>query len=129
MVNGSIPRSEGDTNIIGWTRLTQRRSSSWLLCVPPLSSIVTRILIAIHSQPGRDSPAVINHENPRGYNTSDIWVEHLTKKGWYRHDNRIGDVTVLNNGEKTDNKQLGEHISHRIRGSSQLNPFQKPYFS
>lgn len=58
-------------------------------------------------QPDEDTPAILNHENPIGYDTSDVWVEHPTKKGWYRHAGRAGDVTVLSNGEKTDNKQLG----------------------
>jgi hypothetical protein len=49
---------------------------------------------------------VFNHENPLGFDTKDIWIEHPTLKGWYRYGGRAGDVTVLSNGEKTDNKQL-----------------------
>jgi hypothetical protein len=52
---------------------------------------------------------VFNHENPLGFDTKDTWIEHPTKKGWYRHGGRAGDVLVLSNGEKTDKKQLGRN--------------------
>jgi len=52
---------------------------------------------------------VFNHEDPLGFDTNDIMIAHPTKKGYYRHGGRTGDVTVLSNGEKTDNKQLREY--------------------
>lgn len=48
-----------------------------------------------------------NYDTPIGFDTKDLWVEHPELKGWYRHDGRAGDVTVLSNGEKTDNQQIG----------------------
>ena len=48
-----------------------------------------------------------NHVNPSGFDTQDIFVEHPARKGWYRLDSRADDVTVLSNGEKTNNKQIG----------------------
>ena len=53
---------------------------------------------------------MLNHIEPVGYDTGDVWIEHPTKKGWYRHDGRSVDITVLSNGEKTNNKQLGTII-------------------
>ncbi|KZS90163.1 acetyl-CoA synthetase-like protein [Sistotremastrum niveocremeum HHB9708] len=56
--------------------------------------------------PDVDTPAVINHENPRGFRTKDLWIEHPQRPGWWRHAGRTDDITVLSNGEKTNNKQL-----------------------
>ena len=53
------------------------------------------------------TPLVFNHEDPLGFDTKDVWIEHPDLKGWYRHGGRAEDITVLSNGEKTDNKQLG----------------------
>ncbi|KAF8492941.1 male sterility protein-domain-containing protein [Gautieria morchelliformis] len=54
------------------------------------------------------SPAVINHENPRGYATNDLWEPHPSVPNLWRFHSRMGNVTVLSNGEKTDNKQIEE---------------------
>ncbi|KAF9445030.1 hypothetical protein P691DRAFT_806313 [Macrolepiota fuliginosa MF-IS2] len=51
-------------------------------------------------------PAVFNHQNPTGYATSDLWEPHPTTPGLYRHCSRKDTVTVLSNGEKTDNRQI-----------------------
>jgi hypothetical protein len=53
---------------------------------------------------------VINHQDPLGFDTNDIWIKHPTKEGLYRHGGRADDITVLSNGEKTNNKQLGTHF-------------------
>jgi len=70
--------------------------------------------------PGKISPAVFNYKNPDGFDTQDIWVEHPTMKGWYRHDGRAGDITVLSNGEKTNNKQLEFILLSNTRKISQV---------
>ncbi|KAF8512516.1 hypothetical protein JB92DRAFT_3096781 [Gautieria morchelliformis] len=54
------------------------------------------------------SPAVINHENPKGYATNDLWEPHPSVPNMWRFHSRMGNVTVLSNGEKTDNKQIEE---------------------
>ncbi|KAF8508271.1 male sterility protein-domain-containing protein, partial [Gautieria morchelliformis] len=54
------------------------------------------------------SPAVINHENPRGYATNDLWEPHPSVPNLWIFHSRMGNVTVLSNGEKTDNKQIEE---------------------
>ncbi|KAF9441936.1 acetyl-CoA synthetase-like protein [Macrolepiota fuliginosa MF-IS2] len=51
-------------------------------------------------------PAVFNHENPTGYATNDLWEPHPTISGLYKHCGRKDSVTVLSNGEKTDNRQI-----------------------
>ncbi|KAF8525682.1 male sterility protein-domain-containing protein [Gautieria morchelliformis] len=54
------------------------------------------------------SPAVINHENPKGYATNDLWEPHPSVSNMWKFHSRMGNVTVLSNGEKTDNKQIEE---------------------
>ncbi|KAA1477168.1 hypothetical protein DENSPDRAFT_786302 [Dentipellis sp. KUC8613] len=58
--------------------------------------------------PATNRPAVINHDNPEGYATNDMWIRHPdpSKSHLWRHMGRRDEVTVLSNGEKTDNKQL-----------------------
>ncbi|KAF9445031.1 acetyl-CoA synthetase-like protein [Macrolepiota fuliginosa MF-IS2] len=50
--------------------------------------------------------AVLNHENPVGYATSDLWEPHPNLPGLFKHCGRKDSVTVLSNGEKTDNRQI-----------------------
>ncbi|KZS89154.1 acetyl-CoA synthetase-like protein [Sistotremastrum niveocremeum HHB9708] len=57
-------------------------------------------------EPAEDSPAVIDHDNLRGFRTRDTWLEHPIRPGWWVHAGRLDDITVLSNGEKTNNKQL-----------------------
>ncbi|KZS94473.1 hypothetical protein SISNIDRAFT_453395 [Sistotremastrum niveocremeum HHB9708] len=57
-------------------------------------------------EPADDAPAVLNHTNPTGFQTRDVWIEHPQKLGWWRHVGRIDDITLLSNGEKTNNKQI-----------------------
>ncbi|KAJ3573323.1 hypothetical protein NP233_g2511 [Leucocoprinus birnbaumii] len=52
------------------------------------------------------APAVLNHSNPAGYATNDLWEPHQTIPGLYKHCGRKGTITVLSNGEKTDNRQI-----------------------
>ncbi|KAH7929135.1 acetyl-CoA synthetase-like protein [Leucogyrophana mollusca] len=54
----------------------------------------------------KDSPAVLNHVDPVGFATQDLWAPHPTRRGLWMHMGRKDDVTVLSNGEKTDNKQI-----------------------
>ncbi|KAF8501962.1 hypothetical protein BU17DRAFT_58804 [Hysterangium stoloniferum] len=56
--------------------------------------------------PARRIPAVINHEDPLGFATNDIWEQHPKVDYLWKHHSRKGDVTVLSNGEKTDNRQI-----------------------
>ncbi|OCH87211.1 acetyl-CoA synthetase-like protein [Obba rivulosa] len=59
-------------------------------------------------KPGRFvDPTHVNHTDPVGFCTGDVWQPHPTKDGLWKHMGRRGTVTVLNNGEKTDNGQLG----------------------
>ncbi|KAF8496036.1 hypothetical protein JB92DRAFT_2991783 [Gautieria morchelliformis] len=55
-----------------------------------------------------DCPAVINNENPKAYATSDIWEPHPSVPNLWKFHSRMGDVTVLSNGEKSNNKQIEE---------------------
>jgi len=53
-------------------------------------------LIPHDLQPGpEDSPAAINHENPRGFATNDIWVPHPTKPNMWKYHSRAGDVVRI----------------------------------
>ncbi|KAF7299983.1 Acetyl-CoA synthetase-like protein [Mycena kentingensis (nom. inval.)] len=56
--------------------------------------------------PHENAPCVINHKDPEGFATGDLWAPHPTKPGLWKIIGRAGDTTVLSNGEKTDNKQL-----------------------
>lgn len=58
--------------------------------------------------PGFLTPPVLNHENPTGFLTADVWIQHPDpdKSDLWRIAGRLDDVTVLSNGEKTNNKQL-----------------------
>ncbi|KAF7309227.1 Acetyl-CoA synthetase-like protein [Mycena kentingensis (nom. inval.)] len=51
-------------------------------------------------------PCVINHHDPEGFATGDLYVQHPEKPALWKIVGRAGDITVLSNGEKTDNKQL-----------------------
>ncbi|KZS89164.1 acetyl-CoA synthetase-like protein [Sistotremastrum niveocremeum HHB9708] len=74
------------------------------------------LVVEVHTQGAEDSPAIIDSESPRGFRTKDTWVEHPERPGWWRHAGRMDDITVLSNGEKTNNKQLGEdpRIQHVV---------------
>ncbi|KAF8797717.1 acetyl-CoA synthetase-like protein [Phlegmacium glaucopus] len=56
--------------------------------------------------PGYVVPPIINHDKPRGFLTNDLWERHPKKPDLWRIKGRLDDVTVLSNGEKTDNRQL-----------------------
>ncbi|KAI0085563.1 male sterility protein-domain-containing protein [Irpex rosettiformis] len=66
------------------------------------------------------TPPVVNHENPRGFLTPDIWTKHPTKPGLWRISGRLDDIIVLSNGEKANGKQLetllcaSPYISHVV---------------
>ncbi|KAF9007177.1 hypothetical protein BDQ17DRAFT_1351557 [Cyathus striatus] len=53
-----------------------------------------------------DSPSVINCQDPLGYSTTDLWIQHPTKPKLWKYFGRKDAVTVLSNGEKTDNGQI-----------------------
>ncbi|KAJ7042934.1 acetyl-CoA synthetase-like protein [Mycena alexandri] len=58
--------------------------------------------------PSENTPCVINHWDPDGLATNDIWEPHPDpeKSHLWRILGRADDITVLSNGEKTNNKQL-----------------------
>ncbi|KAF7297348.1 Acetyl-CoA synthetase-like protein [Mycena indigotica] len=56
--------------------------------------------------PKENIPAIINHHQPKGFATGDLWIQHPQDPELWRIVGRAGDITVLSNGEKTDNKQL-----------------------
>ncbi|KAI0752413.1 male sterility protein-domain-containing protein [Daedaleopsis nitida] len=72
--------------------------------------------------PIHTTPPVVNSLDPIGFATNDRWLQHpdSEKSHLWKPAGRIDDVTVLSNGEKTDNKQLEEllcaspHIYHAI---------------
>ncbi|KAH7905379.1 hypothetical protein BJ138DRAFT_779746 [Hygrophoropsis aurantiaca] len=55
--------------------------------------------------------SAVNHSDPVGFSPGDVWKAHPTKAGLWKHMGRIGSVTVLSNGEKTDNGQLESLIT------------------
>ncbi|OBZ78304.1 L-aminoadipate-semialdehyde dehydrogenase large subunit [Grifola frondosa] len=62
--------------------------------------------------PGRFLPAnLVNQDDPIGFSTGDLWKPHPTKSGLWTHTGRRGSVTVLSNGEKTDNEQIESLIA------------------
>ncbi|KAJ7756323.1 acetyl-CoA synthetase-like protein [Mycena metata] len=63
--------------------------------------------------PSENTPCVINHWNPDGLATSDLWEPHPDpeKSHLWRILGRADDITVLSNGEKTNNKQLESLLS------------------
>ncbi|KAG2141129.1 uncharacterized protein EDB93DRAFT_1252601 [Suillus bovinus] len=77
--------------------------SEIILVDVPNSSDLRRLVV----KPGRFvSSDLINHHNPDGFSPGDLWREHPTRKGLWKHAGRMSSVTVLCNGEKTDNEQL-----------------------
>ncbi|KAJ6554493.1 hypothetical protein B0H19DRAFT_1262842 [Mycena capillaripes] len=58
--------------------------------------------------PHESAPCVINHQDPEGFATNDLWEPHPDpeKSQLWRIVGRADDITVLSNGEKTNNKQL-----------------------
>ncbi|KAG2039364.1 hypothetical protein BDR03DRAFT_951757 [Suillus americanus] len=69
----------------------------------PDTSDLRRLVV----KPGRFvSSNLVNHYHPVGFSPGDLWREHPTKKGLWKHAGRMSSVTVLCNGEKTDNDQL-----------------------
>ncbi|KAI0087641.1 male sterility protein-domain-containing protein [Irpex rosettiformis] len=66
------------------------------------------------------TPPVVNHENPRGFLTPDIWTKHPTRAGLWRISGRLDDIVVLSNGEKANGKQLetllcaSPYVSHVV---------------
>ncbi|KAJ6492940.1 acetyl-CoA synthetase-like protein [Mycena vitilis] len=58
--------------------------------------------------PHKSTPCVINHWHPVGFATNDLWERHPDpkKSHLWRLVGRADDITVLSNGEKTNNKQL-----------------------
>ncbi|RDX45075.1 hypothetical protein OH76DRAFT_1028834 [Lentinus brumalis] len=56
------------------------------------------------------TPPIVNSLDPIGFATVDGWLQHTDpEKGHlWKPAGRLDDVTVLSNGEKTDNKQLEE---------------------
>lgn len=69
----------------------------------PNASDLRRLVV----KPGRFvSSDLVNHHNPIGFSSGDLWREHPTRKGLWKHAGRMSSVTVLCNGEKTDNEQL-----------------------
>ncbi|TFK37310.1 hypothetical protein BDQ12DRAFT_713657 [Crucibulum laeve] len=72
----------------------------------PLDDSDSPIRELIVSPGSRDSPSVINSTDPVGYITNDLWIPHPTRPGLWRYYGRKDAVTVLSNGEKTDNGQI-----------------------
>ncbi|KAG1759466.1 hypothetical protein EDD22DRAFT_905997 [Suillus occidentalis] len=69
----------------------------------PNTSDLRRLVV----KPGRFvSSDLVNHHHPVGFSPGDLWREHPTRKGLWKHAGRMSSVTVLANGEKTDNEQL-----------------------
>ncbi|TBU46726.1 male sterility protein-domain-containing protein [Dichomitus squalens] len=60
--------------------------------------------------PVHATPPIVNSLDPIGFATVDGWLQHPdpTKSHLWKPAGRLDDVTVLSNGEKTDNKQLEE---------------------
>ncbi|TFY63173.1 hypothetical protein EVG20_g6432 [Dentipellis fragilis] len=71
--------------------------------------------------PGKGVPCIINHQNPRGFATNDLWIPHPDpeRKGWWKHAGRMDDVVRLQftgdalmettDDDSTHNKAL-EHL-------------------
>ncbi|TFK32068.1 hypothetical protein BDQ12DRAFT_693080 [Crucibulum laeve] len=70
----------------------------------PVDDSDARELVVSHGPDG--GPAVINCNNPVGFTSNDLWVPHPAKPGLWKCVGRKDAVTVLSNGEKTDNTQL-----------------------
>ncbi|KAG2341880.1 acetyl-CoA synthetase-like protein [Suillus weaverae] len=69
----------------------------------PNASDLRRLVV----KPGRFvSSDLVNYHHPVGFSPGDLWREHPTRKGLWKHAGRMSSVTVLGNGEKTDNEQL-----------------------
>lgn len=66
------------------------------------------------TQAAEDCPAIIDTVEPRGFHTKDTWLEHPERPGWWCHAGRMDDITVLSNGEKTNNKQLGKSLRFSV---------------
>ncbi|EIW76918.1 acetyl-CoA synthetase-like protein [Coniophora puteana RWD-64-598 SS2] len=73
--------------------------------LPPMDA-EGRVRELVVSPTEYNSPVVINHDDPVGFATRDLWVAHPHKQGLWLHIGRKDDVTVLSTGEKTDNKQI-----------------------
>ncbi|GJJ15517.1 putative secondary metabolism biosyntheticenzyme [Clathrus columnatus] len=66
---------------------------------------------------GKDTPAVLNSDNPKGFTANDVWEQHPRTPYLWKHHSRKGNLLVLANGEKTDPKQLENYLleDNRIR--------------
>ncbi|KAF5353278.1 hypothetical protein D9756_008134 [Leucocoprinus leucothites] len=79
------------------------RDDQYVLHWEPFDGKLSELIVC----PGKIAvPAVLNHKNPVGYATNDLWEPHPTIPGLFKHCGRKDLVTVLSNGEKTDNRQL-----------------------
>ncbi|KAJ3561651.1 hypothetical protein NP233_g10063 [Leucocoprinus birnbaumii] len=79
------------------------RDDQYVLHWEPFDGKLSELIVC----PGKITmPAVLNHQNPLGYATNDLWEPHPTIPGLFRHCGRKDSVTVLSNGEKTDNRQI-----------------------
>ncbi|KIK53523.1 hypothetical protein GYMLUDRAFT_265017 [Collybiopsis luxurians FD-317 M1] len=56
-------------------------------------------------------PAVINHENPLGFHTNDLWVPHPYDPNLWRHAGRQDDVIALSNGLKVNTRDIEIHLT------------------
>lgn len=79
------------------------REDQYVIHWEPFDGKLSELIVC----PGKITvPAVLNHQNPVGYATNDLWAPHPTVPGLFKHSGRKDSVTVLSNGEKTDNRQI-----------------------
>ncbi|GAW00066.1 acetyl- synthetase-like protein [Lentinula edodes] len=65
-----------------------------------------RELLILPSETATTAIQQYNHENPKAWATMDLWSPHPTREGLWKHHGRMDSITVLSNGEKTNNRQI-----------------------
>ncbi|TFY79278.1 hypothetical protein EWM64_g4730 [Hericium alpestre] len=66
------------------------------------------------------TPIVINHDNPRGFATGDLWTPHPTIPGLWRHTGRKDSMIALSNGLKANTKEIENMLLEDTRISQLL---------
>ncbi|KIK64025.1 hypothetical protein GYMLUDRAFT_241246 [Collybiopsis luxurians FD-317 M1] len=88
-VNASADREDWQ-----WHKFSEKTRTKW---APQGDGTYECQFLAAETHP----LAYVNMSNPRGYATSDLFVEHPTKPGLWKVVGRIDDVLVHTSGEKT----------------------------
>ncbi|KAJ4488386.1 hypothetical protein J3R30DRAFT_928355 [Lentinula aciculospora] len=98
-------RCSSDNPVDDWNYLSFLPDTNVLL-KPVDDGSNLRELLILPSETTITAIPQFNHENPKAWATMDLWSPHPTKEGLWKHHGRMDSITVLSNGEKTNNRQI-----------------------